>query len=86
MVRRPDVRPISQEGMPQMGQSPPRNGQRKPAQAQGDEKVPEETHDGVGGGEKSVPSYCDTESQRNRARTKKCTGLSLQSIMRRERI
>ena len=57
-VRRPDVCAVPQGGAPQVGQGPPRNGQRKPAQAQGGAEVP-------GGARRvgdPVPAYRDAEA------------------------
>ena len=51
-----------------MAQGPPRNGQRKPAQAQGGAEVP--------GGARRVgdpaPAYRDAEAQRSRVRMEGC--------------
>ena len=64
----PDVRTIPQGGAPQVGQGPPRNGQRKPAQAQGGAAVPGGTRQ-VGD---PVPTYHDAEAQRSRVRMEGC--------------
>ena len=52
---------MPQGGAPQVGQGPPRNGQRKPAQAQGGAEVPEGARR-VGD---PVPAYRDVEAQRS---------------------
>ena len=67
-VRRPDVCTIPQGEAPQVGQGPPRNGQRKPAQAQGGTEV-------SGGARRvgdPVPAYRDAEAQRSRVRMEGC--------------
>ena len=51
-----------------MGQGPPRNGQRKPAQAQGGVEIPEEPRRSGD----PIPSYRYTETQRGQVRMEGC--------------
>ena len=64
----PDVRTMPQGGAPQVGQGPPRNGQRKPTQAQGGAEV-------LGGARRvgdPVLAYRDAEARRSRVRMEGC--------------
>ena len=67
-VRRPDVREIPQGGAPQVGQGPPRNEQRRPAQGQGSQEVPR----GARRSGDPVPAHRHTEAQRRRVRMEGC--------------
>ena len=67
-VRRPDVREMPQRSPPEMGQGPPHNGQRGPAQDQGSQEV-------LGGARRSgdpVPAHRHAEAQRSRVHMEGC--------------